>query len=164
MKLRSRDALWVWWGFSFFFNFFSLQVPPPPPSSVAQCIPSRGGQKHWCICKSQTNSPSDRVGWHVSTPVIQEQERQCAQTKERVESQHTGKPDPHARALCSRCRLLLFPDSLPTTPDNSHCRWHSTLTSVQLYWCSPGGIPSVNREFSTGTPCCKRDELHNAKI
>lgn len=49
----------------------------------------------------------------------------------------------------------LFCASLPSTPDNSHCRWHSTLTSVQLYWCGPGGIPSVNREFSKGTPCCK---------
>lgn len=51
--------------------------------------------------------------------------------------------------------LSLFCASLPSTPDNSHCRWHSTLTSVQLYWCGPGGIPSVNREFSKGTPCCK---------
>lgn len=89
------------------------------------------------------NVPRQRRGWNLNT---------------------LANPDPHARAFCSRCRLLLFPDSLPTTPDNSHCRWHSTLTSVQLYWCSPGGIPSVNREFSTGTPCCKRDELHNAKI
>ena len=51
--------------------------------------------------------------------------------------------------------LSLFCAFLPSTPDNSHCRWHSTLTSVQLYWCGPGGIPSVNREFSKGTPCCK---------
>ena len=51
--------------------------------------------------------------------------------------------------------LSLFCTSLPSTPDNSHCRWHSTLTSVQLYGCGPGGIPSVNREFSKGTPCCK---------
>lgn len=79
--------------------------------------------------------PRQRVGWNLYT---------------------LAEPDPRARALCSRRRLSLFCGCLPSTPDNSHRRWHSTLTSVQLYWCGPGGIPSVNREFSKGTPCCKR--------
>ena len=42
--------------------FFSPPGSPASLSRVVQCIPSRRGQKHWCICKSQTNSLSDRVG------------------------------------------------------------------------------------------------------
>lgn len=91
------------------------------------CQPLSSGNK-------KGNVPRQRVGWNLYT---------------------LAEPDPRARALCSRRRLSLFCGCLPSTPDNSHRRWHSTLTSVQLYWCGPGGIPSVNREFSKGTPCCK---------
>ena len=114
-----------------------------------------GGRAHWCLCKWQTNNTPDRAGWHVSALVIEKQERRCAQTKGRVESRHTGRAWPTREGFVRQMPLSLFCASLPSTPDNSHCRWHSTLTSVQLYWCGPGGIPSVNREFSKGTPCCK---------
>lgn len=163
MKLCIREDLWGWvfcCGFSFSLSRFP-RLPLPGLFNVFQAeeVKNTGayarakqiafliGLGDMCQPLSSRNKrgnvPRQRRGWNLNT---------------------LAKPDPHARALCSRCRLLLFPASLPTTPDNSHCRWHSTLTSVQLYWCSPGGIPSVNREFSTGTPCCKRDELHNAKI